>query len=135
MPDSWTDLFADDEPSSSDPIPIEDREAAPTPPRPSTPGPEAARLTRSASLLAKIDLLIKTYSTVEFTEEEKSPDFISASWWTNNYRGRPYYNDIASLISPNSTLRTLALSLISSPSSSSGAERVRTHFFLKGRGQ
>ena len=99
-----------------------------TPPASSSSQPIPPALSKAASMHRKIHFLIVAYDTVEFAPEEKDADYSPTTWWTNTSRHRPYYTDIASLVDPTCPLRQLALTILSTPSSSSNAERVRHSF-------
>ena len=65
--------------------------------------------------------------TILGEEKEKDANSDPTKWWTNDSRFRPYYEDIAAVIAKDSPLRDLALTLLSTPSSSASAERVSTN--------
>ena len=91
---------------------------------PSEESAEPVPLVRAFSHLANIDLLIRNYANVEFTEQEKDAASDPLLFCTKNSRMRNNYAAVATVVETNSVLRELATGILATPSSSASAERI-----------
>ena len=69
-------------------------------------------LRRMDSFHSHIDILIRTYSSVVFKEWEKAVSYDPILFWTKNQRTRSDYIELAALLSPESPLQELAVSIL-----------------------